>query len=192
MVRCFILIAILSLRLEVLYAQQITKYLELHLLTTPTNSSLKQGDQFNLILSFENSLLTGIGTESIDVSSVGASIHLDFTFLNFLYDETDDIAVTSPKLHFFDGSLTGIHYRTVLDPEVYNANSFAIFYKDKSFEYSLDGSGEFAGYYTINDSISIPEPNTYLLVCCGVAVGICRRRRNNLIIHHRKRINGVR
>ena len=106
-----------------------------------------------------------------------AQIKVTFDFLNNTYTEEDDLDISSPRLYFSGGSLTGIYFRTDLTKSSYPDGSFIIFYPDQSLEYSLDASSEFSGSYTIQNNMIIPETKATTLLGVSATLIIFRRRR---------------
>ena len=133
-------------------------------------------DDFTLIGSYEQSALTGIGMETLDVSDLSAGIELTFDFLGNVYTAADDPAIASPTFYFENGVFSGLFYRISLEKSSYSEDSFMILYRDQSLQYSLDGAGEYAGSYRIR-SVSIPEVRpTFLLACASIPLIWIRRK----------------
>lgn len=158
-------------------AQTTTSLITATIDSTGNSPDLQVGDEFNLLVSYRTASVNNAFTGILDSTSDTHNIGIRFNFLNNLYTEIDDLDTSSPRLHFNNGLLTSLFYRTDLTKSLYPQGSFIIFYPDNSIEYSLDASSEFSGSYTITqNSIMIPELETSTLLAISAIFIIFRRK----------------
>ena len=130
------------------------------------------GNTFAGWFSFDDTNLTGVGSEVLDIPN--DDLKIEFSFLGETFDRDDesfeifDRIPPVPSISFLDGVLEGLSYRV---DEVRGTNLSAI--PDPVQDFTILGSG--FGYRTVDDTIflegkvqykqrGIPEPSTLLAI----------------------------
>ncbi|NEQ55025.1 MAG: hypothetical protein F6K11_33700 [Leptolyngbya sp. SIO3F4] len=132
-------------------------------LTEVFSGSLVVGDSFSGNFSFDENILTGIGSEFLDIDS------LEFDFLNETFTEVSD--PLGGLVSFEDGQLLGLEF--IVEPLLVDSPSFGIF--DTEFAYSEAGSFTFpdgfgtVSYAAVPNPTDIPEASTLVgLLAIGI------------------------
>ena len=117
------------------------------------------GQSFSGTVEFDDSLLTGIGDETVSLSS------FNFDFLGTVFTEADDND-NDPFAQFFDGVFLGVSF--VEDDFQFSPGFFSI--DEAFFSYDLpDGAGFGSVAYTPVSVVSVPDPS---VIGGLVAVGL--------------------
>jgi hypothetical protein len=93
------------------------------------NSGPLAPNNYSATLSFDDSTLQGIGSETLGISS------FNFSFQGTTYTQDDD---TSATVEFFDGNFLGLNYAVFATPSPTFAGGF-LGISDASFSYDLGG-----------------------------------------------------
>ena len=141
------------------------------------------GETFGGQLTYEDSLLSGTGTELLDPNTGLLSLSFDYVGADLstpvTYTETDDdISSGFPLAIFEDGQLTGLDYSVSITP-------------DLTFQFREEplGSGDF-GFFTDNfstfefntgtiafgDPVPVPVPEPSILAGLVILAGLAIRR----------------
>ncbi|MBE9263437.1 MULTISPECIES: PEP-CTERM sorting domain-containing protein [Microcystis] len=131
-------------------------------------NGLLTGQTFSGTFSYDNSLLTGLGFEFLDVSQV----NLNFFGSTFTAVD-DDSFPDSPKVEFLDGILLGLNFSTSsFTPEFSLIPAFGS--TEATFSYiGTNDSGSGPVQYVL-----IPEPSTVLgIIALGIGGFLVGRKR---------------
>ena len=164
-------LALLALTVEA-SAQTVDARLELTLLEVPNEMNYSVGDKYFADLVYDQSAITGFGSESL---VIGFGLHsIDLHFDGVVYDASRDLTNDYPQAYFSDGQLIGVDFWNNTGMEGGGVNSFFRFFKDQSFIYSLQGDSEYAGVYKV---ISVPEPKPSIYIFLAAGAIVLRRHR---------------
>lgn len=123
------------------------------------------GETFTGSFSFDDSSLTGTGSEFVSV------FDLSFDFLGVTYTEADDISLSGAGAEFDNGNFLGLSYSTNVEfsfvPGFFSVDESFFAY---DFGQGDNGSGEVT--YTLNNSTPVPEPATILGLFLGTLLPV--------------------
>lgn len=171
-----------SILLTAIEAKQVRADLVTDQFTVTVSSGSLAGQQGNGSFSYDNSLETGSGLETLQVDS------LEFNFLGNVYSDTDDYfsAQGFPTLDLNNGNLVGLNYTVEYSPNqffnisgspnLYDSTGGINFYEgvpDNSNNLALAGT---TTYTTATGTPnSVPEPTGLLGMLALVVLGIKSR-----------------
>ncbi len=162
------------------FAQTVTYEIDLVLTTAPNTVDYGVGDHFNGGFTVDLSMLTNSGDEYLSIGEGVESAH--FVFIGGeRYSHLDDISNGFPRAYFTDGEVVGFDLWNSLGLRNGVDGTFFRFFRDKSFQYSPDGSSEYTGIYDISLApASVPEPSSSLLLVLSAGSFMVRRKRSVL------------
>ncbi len=147
---------------------QIVDYnFDLVLRGAPNTADYKVGDHFLGSVSIDSSELTNLGDEVAIIGAGLESIHITFID-DFTYDHNDDPSNGYPRAYLTDGVLTGFDLWNSKGLKSGIENTFFRFFRDRSFQYSPRGDGEFDGVYSLSLE-AVPEPSSSMLSLIGIS-----------------------